>query len=73
LSTEKSKLADRWDSYEKKVALLCAQRKELEMERDAILIEKVCCIQRFITMLHLCVLVASYLFSKWRRYSRKTF
>lgn len=42
LSKEKSMLADRWGSYEKNVALLCEQKKELEMERDAILIEKVC-------------------------------
>ncbi|KAL3786056.1 hypothetical protein HJC23_003904 [Cyclotella cryptica] len=40
LSKEKSQLAERWDSYEKSAALLCAQRKELEMEREAILIEK---------------------------------
>lgn len=59
LSKEKSKLEDRWDSYEKNVALLCAQRKELEMERDAVLMEKVCCEHHFITMIYLYLLFPS--------------
>jgi hypothetical protein len=36
------KLADRWDSIERDRKLLDEQRKELEMQKNAIFIEKVC-------------------------------